>query len=109
MRERFVRRGFTSAVMDLNPKSAWTIAALALAGGALLLGGSSPWSGRNAGFDGAALAARAPGTPARQGKAPKPAEVDHPPVAPESKAEAENLVGCGDHRRPRGVRAAAGA
>ena len=44
MRERFVRRGFTltdAAVMDLNPKSAWTIAALALAGGALLLGGSN--------------------------------------------------------------------
>ena len=96
MRERFVRRGFTltdAAVMDLNPKSAWTIAALALGGGALLLGGTSPWSGRNAGFnagfDGAALAARAPGTPGRQGKAPKPAEVDHPPVVPEGKAEAE--------------------
>jgi hypothetical protein len=90
--ERFVWRGFTlvdAAVMDLNSKPAWTIAALVLAGGGLLLGGTIPWSGRNATFDGAALAARAPGTPGRQGKAPKPAEADHPPVAPEGKAEAE--------------------
>ena len=92
MRERFVRPGFTlvgASVMDLNSKSAWTIAALALAGGVLLLGGTIPWNGRNAGFDGAALAARAPGTPGRQGKTPRPAEADNPPVAPEGKAEAE--------------------
>ena len=76
--------------MDLNSKSAWKIAALALAGGALLLSGTIPWSDEaNAGLDGAALAARAPGTSGRQGKTPRPAEMDHPPVAPEGKAEAE--------------------
>jgi hypothetical protein len=72
--------------MDLNPKSLCTIAVLALAGGILLLGGTIPWSGRDAGSDGAALAARAPG---RREKVPKPAEADHPSVAPEGKAEAE--------------------
>jgi hypothetical protein len=69
--------------MDLNPKSAWTIAALALAGGASLLGGTVPWSGGDAGLDGAAFAARAPGSQGRQGKIAKPAEADHPPVEPE--------------------------
>ena len=63
-----------------EPKSAWTI--VALAGGAVLLGGTLPWSGRDAGLD-AAFAARAPGTQGRQVKTPKPAEADHPPVVPE--------------------------
>ena len=75
--------------MDLNPKSAWTIAALALAGGASMLGGTVPLSGGDVGLDGAAFAARAPGAQGRQGKTAKPAEADHPPVEPEGKAEAE--------------------
>jgi hypothetical protein len=81
-------RGGALPTMDLHSQPKWAIAAVvALAGGALL--GGAVWSRHTAGFDGAVLAAAGSATPSRQGKAPTPAEVDHPAVAPEGRAEAE--------------------
>jgi len=75
--------------MDLRSHPKWSIATLVLAGGALVVGAMFPWGGQNTGFDGAALAARGSVSASKQGKPATPAEVDHPAVAPEGKAEAE--------------------
>jgi hypothetical protein len=75
-------------IMDLHSQPKWTIAAVVLAGGALLMSAIIPWSRDHAAFDGAAFAARGSVSPGRQGKAATPAEVDHPAVAPEGNAEA---------------------
>jgi hypothetical protein len=85
--ERFGRRRFTLLIMDLRSPPKWSLAALLLAGGALVVGALIPWVGQNTGLDGAALAAR--GSVSKQEKLKAPAGVDHPAVAPEGKAEAE--------------------
>jgi hypothetical protein len=75
--------------MKLHSQPKWAIATLVIAGGALSVSGFIPWSRYDARFNGTALAARDSVRPSRQGKVPTPAEVDHPAVAPEGKAEAE--------------------
>jgi hypothetical protein len=81
-----------ATIMDRHAQPKWAIAALVLTGGALVMGAMIPWAGQNTGFDGVALAARGSVSSSKQEKARTPAEVDHPAVAPEGKAEAERWL-----------------